>query len=464
MDEFDFNKREFQVMLLNGCVTNLKILDACAEFAGKGQFSDTYLYWVFDKAKSLYQDNGKLPSKKDFGKALAAKKEDKKYDEYLSALKDVYSCNNAVSDLKLIENYITHTRVVTGIQEYEDAVKRGDFDTAKKTIDSVETFDMMSNGAEWDGCDYSAQMASRLQYWRDVRDGKIIVPQFITGWQEFDKQCFAYRGHLNMVMGATGTGKTTWLLNLAYRYAHKYKVLYIPLEMTSKELCDRIDALSYNISMAKLKNFNFDEEQISLLNDRIQYTKGVIGGRLRVESLPPGEANFARLNKRYGQLVEEGFEPDIVIIDSLDHMEERANNRIEKHSISYLKGKGFALKNNVCLWTSTHANKSVAKKRADTEDASDSYDKSRLSDTVITLNMPQPKEQDLSNNEDFGEVEENLDEIMCGQFEDLGQDAYSGDDDWKDRELWYAKNRHGKDKFSIDIQISYETMKVREVQ
>lgn len=103
-----------------------------------------------------------------------------------------------------------------------------------------------------------------------------------TGWKSLDGALEGglYEG-LYVIPGATGTGKTAFVLQMAYQIATQEKdVLYISLEMGEKEIYERhISRISYQLygNTAQAKSVHsIIQEKKTVLAAKEQFLKGWI--------------------------------------------------------------------------------------------------------------------------------------------------------------------------------------------
>lgn len=169
------------------------------------------------------------------------------------------------------------------------------------------------------------QFIKKLQAQREHKDKHIIRSGFISldaviaGFQE---------GNLIVVAGRPGTGKTTFLLNLAYHAAvvQRRRVLFWSLEMSIPQLTYRLLARASGIPVDNIRSGTIDEEDLPRLHEFARTLSDAAIFLDERANLSPRQAyNIAASLRK-----QEGL--DLVIIDYLQLMqsdEERENRVLE---------------------------------------------------------------------------------------------------------------------------------------
>lgn len=135
-----------------------------------------------------------------------------------------------------------------------------------------------------------------------------------TGFTVFDKISGGFdRGGLVTIGAPSGCGKSTVSTQLAINFARQgYKVVLVPLEMSKKEMGNRILANIGNMELSKIRQHKLDErEQILLTKRQKRWRKQVysIGGRLTIFK-PEADLD---IDEVYAAV--SGLKCDVVIVD-----------------------------------------------------------------------------------------------------------------------------------------------------
>lgn len=253
------------------------------------------------------------------------------------------------------------------------------------------------------------------------------------------------RKRLFLFIGVAGAGKSWFLVNLAkYAYMSRYRVLYVTLELSEQELCQR--ALQGVFSIAKkagpitttrlesdadgnfvgidtgstVKRASFQDDDIyEMITNRVSKLRNKKS--FKIKEFPTGALTVKGL-ENYLDILEarEGFIPDLLILDYADLMSvDSKNYRLDLGQL-YKQLRGIANKRNLAIATASQANRAAVKAKWITGDnASEDWSKIATADTVVTYNQT-PAEHQLG----------------------LAR-------------LFVAKGRTDKDKFAILISQSY---------
>lgn len=200
----------------------------------------------------------------------------------------------------------------------------------------------------------------------------------------FDLQIFneATRGGLerktlNLMMGATGTGKTLVMCHLAASwFMMGYKVLYISMEMAENKISKRIDCNLLNIKIHEIDNTPVDK-----LVNKMQKLVSKTSGQLFVKEFPTSGANTLHFKFLLDDLkINDNFVPDIIFIDYLNIC---SSSRLKSSALSnpYLYYKtvaeeirALAIQTNTCIVSATQTNRGGFKNSdIDLDDTSDSF-------------------------------------------------------------------------------------------
>ena len=89
------------------------------------------------------------------------------------------------------------------------------------------------------------------EWWTDLE--KKELDGIYTGYSELDKYVFLERGSLVTIGARPAMGKTAFGLNLAYKNAVNHNVLYVNIEMNTKQMTNRILASMSGVLLKKIK-------------------------------------------------------------------------------------------------------------------------------------------------------------------------------------------------------------------
>jgi replicative DNA helicase len=100
------------------------------------------------------------------------------------------------------------------------------------------------------------------------------------------------------------------------------------------------------------------------------------------------KASMTTLESHYSQCVDEGLEPDIILIDYVDLLgsPRSRNDRKQEIDDNYAAAKGWAREINKPIWTPSQVNRAGAKDEViEGDKAAGSYDKMMIADFALSL-------------------------------------------------------------------------------
>jgi replicative DNA helicase len=173
--------------------------------------------------------------------------------------------------------------------------------------------------------------------------------------------------------------------------------------------------------------------------------KAVLSGRLQIVSMPLRRCDIHAVRNAVDEARSE-MPVHMIIIDSGDHMQPTAkweSKRLEQAEV-YWDLKTLAEEEGLVVWSSTQAGREWESRTAGAEAVSESYDKARIADAILTLNAV--KSDRSRSKEGAGDVE-----------------AESAESEAKNKlEVYLAKYRDGESKTRIPLDPDFSTMLIRE--
>ena len=197
-------------------------------------------------------------------------------------------------------------------------------------------------------------------------------------------------GDFGLIFGNPGGGKS-WTLIALGGYAVKmgYNVLHYTLELGEDYVGRRYDAFFTNIPVNRIteqKNRGKVEEAVETLQ-----------GQLIIKEYSPGKASITTIESHIKKCIDQGFAPDLVIIDYVDLLRSKKTNRERKDEIDdiYVSTKALARELNIPVWSVSQVNRAGAKDDIiEGDKAAGPYDKIMITDVAISLSR---KRQDKVN-------------------------------------------------------------------
>ena len=275
-------------------------------------------------------------------------------------------------------NFCKNQQLKKALLTSVDFLNAGDYDSIRSMIDNA----LKAGGDKNMGHEYNKDVESRYR-----EDHRKIVP---TPWESFNEllQGGLGNGDFGLIFGSPGGGKS-WSLVALGGYAVKlgYNVLHYTLELGADYVGRRYDAFFTNISV----------QDITKYKTKIEDVVNQLEGQLIIKEYPTGKASISTIESHIKKCIDLDFKPDLIIIDYVDLLRSKKNNRERKDEIDdiYISTKGLARELNLPIWSVSQVNRAGAKDDIiEGDKAAGSYDKMMVTDVAISLSR---KRQDKVN-------------------------------------------------------------------
>ena len=370
----------FQIKVLSSLLTHKEFLLNIQDVLSEEYFDNQAHKWIIKEILKYYQKYHTTPSMD------VLKVELKKIDNEVlqvsikEQLREAYKASD--EDLKYVEeefsNFCKNQQLKKALLTSVDFLNAGDYDSIRSMIDNA----LKAGGDKNMGHEYNKDVESRYR-----EDHRKIVP---TPWKIFNEllQGGLGNGDFGLIFGSPGGGKS-WLLVALGGYAVKlgYNVLHYTLELGSDYVGRRYDAFFTNISVQDITKYKPTiEEAVSQLQ-----------GQLIIKEYPTGKASINTIESHVKKCIDLDFKPDLIIIDYVDLLRSKKNNRERKDEIDdiYISTKGLARELNLPIWSVSQVNRAGTKDDIiEGDKAAGSYDKMMVTDVAISLSR---KRQDKVN-------------------------------------------------------------------
>jgi len=370
----------FQVKVLSSLLTHKEFLLNIQDVLSEEYFDNTAHRWIIKEILKYYQKYHTTPSMD------VLKVELKKIDNEVlqvsikEQLREAYKASD--EDLKYVEeefsNFCKNQQLKKALLTSVDFLNAGDYDSIRSMIDNA----LKAGGDKNMGHEYNKDVESRYR-----EDHRKIVP---TPWESFNEllQGGLGNGDFGLIFGSPGGGKS-WSLVALGGYAVKlgYNVLHYTLELGADYVGRRYDAFFTNISV----------QDITKYKTKIEDVVNQLEGQLIIKEYPTGKASISTIESHIKKCIDLDFKPDLIIIDYVDLLRSKKNNRERKDEIDdiYISTKGLARELNLPIWSVSQVNRAGAKDDIiEGDKAAGSYDKMMVTDVAISLSR---KRQDKVN-------------------------------------------------------------------
>jgi replicative DNA helicase len=370
----------FQVKVLSSLLTHKEFLLNIQDVLSEEYFDNQAHKWIIKEILKYYQKYHTTPSMD------VLKVELKKIDNEVlqvaikEQLREAYKASD--EDLKYVEEefsgFCKNQQLKKALLTSVEFLNAGDYDSIRFMIDNALKAGQDKNL----GHEYNKDTESRYR-----ENHRMIVP---TPWESFNEllQGGLGNGDFGLIFGSPGGGKS-WSLVALGGYAVKlgYNVLHYTLELGADYVGRRYDAFFTNISV----------QDITQHKDKIEEVVNTLEGQLIIKEYPTGKASISTIESHIKKCIDLDFKPDLIIIDYVDLLRSKKNNRERKDEIDdiYISTKGLARELNLPIWSVSQVNRAGAKDDIiEGDKAAGSYDKMMVTDVAISLSR---KRQDKVN-------------------------------------------------------------------
>jgi hypothetical protein len=286
-------------------------------------------------------------------------------------LKEAYKASD--DDLAYVEeefsNFCKNQQLKKALLTSVDLLNAGDYDSIRNLVDNA----LKAGGDKNLGLEYSKDVESR---YREEDRSPIATP-----WPLFNDllQGGLGEGDFGLIFGNPGGGKSWTLIALgAHAVQLGFNVIHYTLELGESYVGRRYDACLTGIPVNNIMGFK-DQVEKEILE---------LPGNLVIKEYSPGKASISTIESHIQKCIDLDFKPDLIIIDYVDLLRSKRNNRERKDEIDdiYLSTKGLARELKLPIWSVSQVNRAGAKDDViEGDKAAGSYDKVMITDVAISL-------------------------------------------------------------------------------
>jgi replicative DNA helicase len=362
------------------------------------------------------------------------------------------------SALDLLKKFVATVNLQLALEASAKALEKGKLEEAEAALATVRRGTSLVKDythIKWIENFEERQAARKFE--KDHPDEFTTIP---TGIKQLDRVLAGgvRKGEVGLVLATTGRGKSVMLTNLGHAGASRgYGVVYFALEMPAKQIAMRQDARWSNFQYNQFKSYDFKPTELRELHHKHKKALKHFHNKFHIVSMPVKSADIRTVRGVLDDLKEDhGFIPDMILMDSGDHLK-AVDKTLDSYRLQtaevYWSLKQLAEEAGVVLWSSTHAGREWATESATAEATSESYDKARIADIVMSLNDPNAKKgKRRSVVVSMDDVDE--DEEVRG-FGVVPSTRL---------ELFLAKYRDGQSKMKIELDGDFSRMLIKEIE
>lgn len=346
---------EYQNHVLNLMLRNTKFCDLAALHLKPEYFSNKAQQWFYNALTGI--DVAHLtPVTLQEELVKAAKKgaiKEAELPEYLKLYQNVSGPLLPDDQTHIQENFSRFIRtqaVKRAIMESAQLIQTGAWDEIEQKISlAVSTGTDITNLGQNYFDDFADRLNRRLHEQSSVRL-PIGIPEIDT---EFLNGGLGNK-QLGLIVGATGRGKSVFLSHIAKTAVLLgKKVVYYTLELDEDVIGMRFDSTFTQIRPQELKQ-KYEEsfEKLSKLTQKY-------ANSLWIKEYPAKKASVNTLIAHYKMLCDNGFVPDVVIVDYLDLLSSERQYSELRFELDYItqRLRGFAQEYDTRVWTATQTSR-----------------------------------------------------------------------------------------------------------
>tara|TARA_R110000822_G_scaffold78048_13_gene187041 strand:+ start:1233 stop:2597 length:1365 start_codon:yes stop_codon:yes gene_type:complete len=361
----------FQIKVLSSLLTHKDFLVNIHDILSEEYFDNQAQKWIIKEILKNYEKYHTTPSMD------LLKVELKKIDNEVlqvsvkEQLREAYKASD--EDLKYVieefSNFCKNQQLKKALLTSVDFLNAGDYDSIRSIVDNALKAGQDKNV----GHEYNKDVESR--YREDERN------PIATPWASINDlmQGGIGGGDFGLIFGNPGGGKS-WSLIAIGGHAVKmgYNVLHYTLELGENYVGKRYDAFFTNTPV----------DTLSKHRPKVDQAVTDLVGQLIIKEYSPGKASISTIESHIQKCTDQGFKPDLIIIDYVDLLGTKKKTSDRKGEIDdiYISTKGLARTLNLPVWSVSQVNRAGAKDDViEGDKAAGSYDKIMITDFCISL-------------------------------------------------------------------------------
>jgi replicative DNA helicase len=453
---------DYEDDILSHCLRDKEFLNKAARICKSHVFSTKERSWIFELAQKNWLSHRECPTVRLVLERAELDFPDKtKRKPVLALAKSVLTRRPASpkTALESLSVFVAQIQLQIAMEKGVKELEKGNVDGAKQALKSgaaAATQERNYTHVRW-----IEEFAKRQKARKREREHPEEFPTIPTGLKGLDKILSggARAPEIGLIMGTTGRGKSILLNGFCYNSVkHDEPTLYCALEMPAKQVAARTDSLWTSLRYDQFKRYDFKPTELSFIRRRYEKAVRRFRNKFHIISLPVRTADINVIRSALEDLKDEfGFQPTMIAMDSGDHLitTDRSldNFRLQQSGV-YWDQKAAAEELGVVWWSTVHAGREWAAKIATAEATSESYDKARIADLVLSINDPNANQQRRK----VTAIDDDDDEDEEAEVTTMGPNKNG----MKRMELFVAKNRDGVSQARIDLNCDFSRMVIKE--
>ena len=372
--------KEFQIKVISSLLTHKEFLTNVNDIISDEDFESSSHKWIIKEIIRYYDKYHTVPTL-DILKAELQKIDNEVLQISIKdQLKQAYVSSD--EDLEYVQeeftNFCRNQQLKKALMSSVDLLKAGDYDSIKMMIENA----LKAGHDKNIGHEYIKDIEERYR-----KNARKTIP---TPWDKINTllQGGLGNGDFGLIFGSPGGGKS-WSLVAMGGFAVRlgYNVIHYTLELGEEYVGKRYDAFFTNVDVS-------DSEK---LKTKAQEIIPDLPGQLIIKEFPTGRATMSTIESHINKVEGLGIKADLVIIDYVDLLTSKKQNRERKDEIDdiYISTKGLARQLDIPIWSVSQVNRAGAHDDIiEGDKAAGSYDKLMITDFCMSLSR---KKEDKVN-------------------------------------------------------------------
>jgi replicative DNA helicase len=360
----------FQVKVLAALLSSKNFLINIHDIVSEEYFDNQAHKWIIKEILKYYDKFHTTPSLEVLKVELKKLENEVLQIAVKEQLREAYK---ETDDLAYVEEefsaFCKNQMLKKALLQSVDLLQAGDYDSIKFMIESA-----MKAGQDKNlGHEYNKDLETRYR-----EEHRITIP---TPWNEFNEllQGGLGNGDFGLIFGNPGGGKSWALVALGgHAVRMGFNVIHYTLELGEDYVGRRYDSYFTQIPV-----------NVIIPNKaKVEKVLEKLPGNLIIKEYAPGKASISTVESHIKKCIDLDFKPDLIIIDYVDLLRSKRNNRERKDEIDdiYTSTKGLARELNIPIWSVSQVNRAGAKDDViEGDKAAGSYDKIMIIDFGASL-------------------------------------------------------------------------------
>jgi replicative DNA helicase len=382
--EFDL---DFQVGILSLMSKDVRFLAYASDNLLPSYFSDKDLSWVFSVLRGHFMDTRNVVSERAVKDRLRVDIKRGKIDkERVKYIREVFygMKNDPISDAGYIQDrvveFVKRNVMKEAFVKASAAYQQGNYSGVVSIFsEAYKRSDIVLKAGQTypDVEQYEERVLRRSVVRKVVPTGIMDLDNYLRGGGLGEKE-------LGVILAPTNRGKSMMLKFIAeFNMARGLNGLIFTLEMSEDRYLDRFDMSAAKLTTAEiLQNPEKVKEKLIAMADNPAY------GSVHIKEYPTQSVTVENLRAYCENLKRGGFFPDFIVVDYADLLrsDTQYSEKRHEHSHIYETLRGWAVEEEIPLWTATQANRaSLSKSQVTVADISEDFGKAMIADVIVGL-------------------------------------------------------------------------------